>query len=120
MLRNPVAVEKLPSRKSAEIRSRQEALRTIFPPRLDILYHPNFGFLQKRRVFQHPPLLSTPAARQQGLSQIGAIVRCRQYDNDTNSSNSDPYSADGWHRLDRLHGLCPCPARDRDREFRPS
>jgi hypothetical protein len=47
-----VAVEKLSFRKSAEIRSRQEALRTIFPLLLDIFYHPNFGFFLKRRVFQ--------------------------------------------------------------------
>jgi len=59
MLRTGVAVEKLSSRKTAEIRSRQEALRTISPPRLDIFYHPNFGFLRKKRVFQQPQELST-------------------------------------------------------------
>jgi hypothetical protein len=47
----PVGLEKLSSRKSAEIRSRQEALRTIFLARLDIFYHANFGFLQKKASF---------------------------------------------------------------------
>jgi hypothetical protein len=47
----PVAVEKLARQEFAEIASRQEALQTIFPRRLDIFYHPNFGFLQEKRVF---------------------------------------------------------------------
>ena len=51
---SPVAVEKLAHHDFAEIASRQEALQTIFPLRLDILYHPNFGFFLKRRVFQQP------------------------------------------------------------------
>jgi hypothetical protein len=50
-----VAVEKLAHHDFAEIASRQEALQTIFPLRLDILYHPNFGFFLKMRVFQQPP-----------------------------------------------------------------
>jgi hypothetical protein len=60
---NPVPVEKLALRKFAEITSREEALQTIFPPPLDIFYHPNFGFLQKRRVFQQPLLLSPLISR---------------------------------------------------------
>ena len=39
--------------------SRQEALQTIFPLRLNIFYHPNFRFLQKKRVFQQPQDFST-------------------------------------------------------------
>jgi hypothetical protein len=46
-----VAVEKLSSRKSSEIASRQEDLQTIFRHRLDIFYYPNFGFLQKSEFF---------------------------------------------------------------------
>src|ERR1700745_3062291 len=60
MLRTGVAVEKLSSRKTAEIRSRQEVLRTISPPRLDIFYHPNFGFLRKKRVFSTATGFITP------------------------------------------------------------
>jgi hypothetical protein len=37
-----VGVEKLSSRKSAEIRTRQDALQTTFSARLDIFYPPNF------------------------------------------------------------------------------
>jgi hypothetical protein len=55
----PVAVEKLAQREFSEIASRQEALGTIFRSLLDIFYHPDFGFLQKKRVFQQPPLLPT-------------------------------------------------------------
>jgi hypothetical protein len=58
-VRRGVAVEKLSSRKSAEIRSRQEALRTIFPPRLDFFYHPKLRLSSKRRVFQQPLDFST-------------------------------------------------------------
>jgi hypothetical protein len=58
MSRTGVAVEKLGHQEFAEIASRQEALRTIFPPRLDIFYHPNFGFFLKTRVFQQPQVLS--------------------------------------------------------------
>ena len=54
-----VGVEKLSSLKSAEFRSRQEALRTIFPSLLDIFYHPIFDFFQKNRLFQQPRDLST-------------------------------------------------------------
>jgi hypothetical protein len=59
MLINPVAVEKLARQEFAEIASRQEAPQTIFPRHLDIFYHPNFGFLQEKRVFQQPLLLLT-------------------------------------------------------------
>jgi hypothetical protein len=58
-----VAVEKLSRRKFAEIASRQEALQTIFPSRLDIFRHPIFHFVQKNRLFQQPQALS-PAIRQ--------------------------------------------------------
>jgi hypothetical protein len=54
----PVAVEKLPHFDIEESASHQEALLTIFPSLLDIMYHPNFGILQKMRVFQRPPLFS--------------------------------------------------------------
>jgi hypothetical protein len=46
-----VGVEKLSRRKFAEIASRQEALQTIFPSRLDIFHHPIFHFFQKNRLF---------------------------------------------------------------------
>ena len=55
----PVAVEKLARREFAEIASRQEALQTIFPPRVDIFYHPIFDFFRENRVFQQPPLFAT-------------------------------------------------------------
>jgi hypothetical protein len=58
MLGNPVAVEKLAQREFSEIASRQEALETIFRSLLDIFYHPDFGSLQKKRVFQQPQELS--------------------------------------------------------------
>jgi hypothetical protein len=48
-----VAVEKLAHEEFSQIASRQEALGTIFRSLLDIFYHANFGFLQKKRVFQH-------------------------------------------------------------------
>jgi hypothetical protein len=51
MLRNPVAVEKLPFDEFAEIASRQEALQTIFPSLLDIFYHPIFDFFRKTDFF---------------------------------------------------------------------
>jgi hypothetical protein len=60
MLVNPVAVEKLAHFDFAKTASRQEALQTISPPRLDIFYHPNFGFLQKNRLFQQPLLFAPP------------------------------------------------------------
>jgi len=53
-----VAVEKLSHRKFAEIASRQEALQTIFPSRLDIFYRPIFDFFQKDRLFQQSQALS--------------------------------------------------------------
>jgi hypothetical protein len=40
----PVPVEKLAHSEFTKIGSRQEALRTIFPPLLNIFYHPNVGF----------------------------------------------------------------------------
>jgi hypothetical protein len=46
-----VAVEKLAQREFAEIASRQEALQTIFPGRLDIFYHPIFNFFRKTEFF---------------------------------------------------------------------
>jgi len=42
-----VAVEKLTSRESAEIRSRQDALQTIFSGRLDIFYLPNLSLISE-------------------------------------------------------------------------
>jgi hypothetical protein len=59
MVITPVAVEKLARQEFAETTLRQEALQAIFPPRLNIFYHPNLGFLQEKRVFQQPPLFST-------------------------------------------------------------
>ena len=60
MLINPVAVEKLTLHELAKIASREEALGTICRSLLDIFDHPNFGFLQKRRVLQQPlPVLDT-------------------------------------------------------------
>jgi hypothetical protein len=56
---NPVAVEKLARHEFAEIASRQEALQTIFPSLLDIIYHLIFDFFQKNRLFQQPQDLST-------------------------------------------------------------
>ena len=55
----PVAVEKLALCKFAEIASRQEALRTIFPSLLDIFYHPIFDLFRENRLFQQPPLFAT-------------------------------------------------------------
>ncbi|MFY9731921.1 MAG: hypothetical protein WAK24_15050, partial [Candidatus Acidiferrales bacterium] len=49
-----VAVEKLARSEFAKIRSRQEALQTIFPSLLDIFHHPICDFFQKNRVFQPP------------------------------------------------------------------
>src|ERR1700751_4803697 len=50
----PVGVEKLAHSEFAKIGSRQEALQTIFPSRLDIFYHPIFDLFQKNRLFQQP------------------------------------------------------------------
>jgi hypothetical protein len=49
-----VAVEKLSSRKSAGIKSRQDALQTICRGRLDIFYAPICSGFLRFRVFQHP------------------------------------------------------------------
>jgi hypothetical protein len=46
LLINRVAVEKLSHRKFAKIASRQEALQTNFPSRLDIFHQPIFPFFQ--------------------------------------------------------------------------
>jgi hypothetical protein len=46
-----VAVEKLLSAKFAKIKSRQDALQTIFSSRLDIFYPPNFGCLGLKASF---------------------------------------------------------------------
>ena len=54
MSRTGVAVEKLARSEFAKIRSRQEALQTIYLNLLDIFYHPIFDFFQKRRLFQQP------------------------------------------------------------------
>jgi hypothetical protein len=60
MLINPVAVEKLAHLNFEKTASRQEALQAIFPSLLHIFYHPIFDFFTENRVFQQPPLLSTP------------------------------------------------------------
>jgi hypothetical protein len=68
VLRNPVAVEKLGHSDFAKIGSRQEALQAIFRSLLDIFYYPIFGFFQKNRLLQQPPLFSTviPVAQFKG------------------------------------------------------
>jgi hypothetical protein len=58
MLVTGVAVEKLTHQEFAEIGSRQEALQTICSDLLEIYYPPNFGFVQKNRLFQQPQGLS--------------------------------------------------------------
>jgi hypothetical protein len=55
----PVAVEKLPSEKSAKIKTRQEALQTISFDHLDIFYPRISTCFRKKGVFQQPPLLPT-------------------------------------------------------------
>ena len=55
MLRNPVAVEKLASKKSAKIKTRQGAPQTIFSSRLDIFSLSIFGYFEKKGLFQQPP-----------------------------------------------------------------
>jgi hypothetical protein len=47
LLTNPVAIEKLTHPEFAEIRSRQEALQTIFSDLLDTFDPLIFGFVQK-------------------------------------------------------------------------
>jgi hypothetical protein len=49
----PVAVEKLAPEKSAKIKTRQEALQTIFFDHLDIFYPGISTCLRKKGVFQH-------------------------------------------------------------------
>jgi hypothetical protein len=71
MLINRVGVEKLSHRKFAEIASRQEALQTISPSRLDIFHHPIFHFFQKNRLFQQP----------QALSQVSRVAVRRRFVN---------------------------------------
>jgi hypothetical protein len=55
----PVAVEKLASEKSAKIKTRQEALQTIFFDDLDIFYPRISTCFGEKGVFQQPRLLST-------------------------------------------------------------
>jgi hypothetical protein len=55
----PVAVEKLAPERSAKIKTRQEALQTIFFDHLDIFYPGISTCLRKKGVFQQSPLLST-------------------------------------------------------------
>jgi hypothetical protein len=52
---NPVAVEKLASEKSAKIKTRQEALQTIFFDHLDIFYPRISSVLGKREFFNSHP-----------------------------------------------------------------
>jgi hypothetical protein len=59
MLINPVAVEKLASEKSEKIKTRQEALQTIFFDHLDIFYPRISTCFRKKGVFQQPPLFAT-------------------------------------------------------------
>jgi hypothetical protein len=54
-----VAVEKLASKKSAKIKTRQEAPQTIFSSRLDIFSLSIFGYFEKKGLFQQPPLFAT-------------------------------------------------------------
>jgi hypothetical protein len=59
VLINPVAVEKLASKKSAKIKTRQEALQTIFFDHLDIFYPTILICFREKGVFQQPRDLST-------------------------------------------------------------
>jgi hypothetical protein len=54
-----VAVEKLASKKSAKIKTRQEALQTIFFDHLDIFYPTILICFRGKGVFQQPVLLPT-------------------------------------------------------------
>jgi hypothetical protein len=54
-----VAVEKLASEKSAKIKTRQEALQTIFFDDLDIFYPRISTGFSKKGVFQQPSLFPT-------------------------------------------------------------
>ena len=53
-----MGVEKLTSQKSAEIRTRQDALQTTLAARVDIFYPRNFGFFEKNGLFQYPEEIS--------------------------------------------------------------
>jgi hypothetical protein len=55
----PVAVEKLACQKSTQIRTRQEALQTIFLDHLDIFYPRILTCFKKKGVFQQPHLFLT-------------------------------------------------------------
>jgi hypothetical protein len=57
-------VEKLASEKSAKIKTRQEALQTIFFDHLDIFYPRISTCFRKKGVFQQPHLFSTVISRQ--------------------------------------------------------
>ena len=52
----PVAVEKLASKKSGKIRTRQEAPQTIFSSRPDIFYLAISAYFEKKGLFQQPLL----------------------------------------------------------------
>jgi hypothetical protein len=58
MSRTGVAVEKLAPEKSAKIKTRQEALQTIFFDHLDIFYRGISTCLRKKGVLQQPQGLS--------------------------------------------------------------
>jgi hypothetical protein len=57
-----VAVEKLASEKSAKIKTRQEALQTIFFDHLDIFYPRISTCFRENGLFQQPRLLPTVIA----------------------------------------------------------
>ena len=69
----PVAVEKLTSKKSAKIKTRQEALQTIFLSRLDIFSLPIFECFQKKGLFQQPRLFS-PIVRYNPALEFALVV----------------------------------------------
>ena len=58
-----VAVENLASEKSAEKRSRQDAIQTTFSVFLDIIYPPNLAVWDEKRVFQQPRDFTTTIMR---------------------------------------------------------
>jgi hypothetical protein len=62
-----VAVEKLASEKSAKIKTRQEALQTIFFDHLDIFYPRISTCSGKKGVFQQPRLLPTSIPTNSGF-----------------------------------------------------
>jgi hypothetical protein len=63
----PVAVEKLAPEKSAKIKTRQEALQTIFFDDLDIFYPRISTCFGKKGVFQQSSLLPTSIGK--GVNQ---------------------------------------------------